>query len=320
MRILITGVTGFAGPYLAEHIRCVEPSAELFGLVWGELESEVKQLLRPHVQLIPGDLTDPASVSEATKKARPDVVFHLAAASSVVDSWSEASTTFEVNALGTVNLFEAIRSLGIAPTTVVASSADVYGRAGNGPLTEDLPLEPVSPYGVSKAALELVAYQYYVSANIPTVRLRLFNHTGPRQPDRFVASSLTKQIVEIERRLRPPELSVGNLDVQRDFNDVRDIARAYWSAATLANPGTVYNVCSGTAVSIRELIDMLLTLIGASVEPVVDSTRVRDTDIPTLVGDRTRFTHDTGWQPEIPLRQTLADLLEWWRLKIGNRS
>lgn len=320
MRVLITGITGFAGPYLAEHIADVSTDAEICGLAWGVVDDDVRQLLGPRVYLLPGDVTDPPSLLEALEKSRPDIVFHLAAVSSVSGSWSDAARCFEVNALGTVHLFEAMRSLGIAPTTVVSSSADAYGMAGDGYLTEDQLLRPVSPYGVSKAALELTAYQYYAGSGIPTVRLRLFSHTGPRRPARFVASSFAKQIAEIEQGLRPPLLKVGNLDVQRDFTDVRDVARAYWLAASRGDPGAAYNVCSGQAIRIRELLDQLLAMTDHQVEVVVDPNRVRTTEIPILAGDGARFTGDTGWKPTIPLRQTLADLLEWWRSKTCRRS
>jgi GDP-4-dehydro-6-deoxy-D-mannose reductase len=317
MRVLITGVFGFVGPYLADHVSAERPDAEIFGL---DLEDHESRPLNPQVSVLHGDVTDRISIAKAIEAARPDVVFHLAAASSVADSWLGAAAAFEVNALGAVHLFEAICSAGISPLTVVASSADVYGTSEKVPLTEDLPVEPVSPYGASKAALELVAHQYHLASRVPTIRLRLFNHTGPRQPAKFVASSLARQIAEIETGMRPPRLHVGNLDIRRDFTDVRDVVRAYWLAATEATPGRVYNVCSGTASSIGELVDELSRLAHKTFDVVVDPTLARSADIPVLIGDSTRFAKDTGWTPAIPLRQTLADLLAWWRSELDAQS
>jgi GDP-4-dehydro-6-deoxy-D-mannose reductase len=246
---------------------------------------------------------------------RPDVVLHLAGATSVASSWQQPDRSFQVNAIGTLNLLEALRSLDLEPKVVVATSAEIYGAvcAENQPIREDSPLNPISPYATSKAAQDLIAAQYQRGFNLPTVRLRLFPHTGPGRPPQFAASGFARQIARIERGLDPPVMAVGNLDPIRDFTDVRDTARAYWAAAVRGRPGEAYNVGSGRGVSIREVLDQLIALSDRRIETRVDPQRLRPADIACLVADTTRFAADTGWRPEIPLERTLADLLDWWR-------
>ena len=311
MRILITGITGFVGPHLAEYIAASVTETEIWGLVWGTEPGDVP----PSVQLVGGDLTEISSLVAALEASKPDIVFHLAAASSVASSWDRPGRFLEVNAVGTVNLLEALRTLGMQPRVVVSSSAEIYGPVPPDlqPITEEAPLSPVSPYAASKAAQDLLTAQYFHGFGLPTIRLRLFHHTGPRRPSQFVASSFARQIARIECGLEPPQIAVGNLEAVRDFTDVRDIARAYWLAADKGDPGQAYNVCSGTPVSIRQVLEMLRAHARTQVEVAVDPARLRAADIPCLVGDNARFTKATGWQPEIPLERTLGDLLEWWR-------
>jgi GDP-4-dehydro-6-deoxy-D-mannose reductase len=311
MRILITGVSGFVGPYLVNHIRETDPEHEIWGLVWTSDLAEVPS----SVDRVEGDLTDLSSLAAALDQTRPDVVFHLAAASSVANSWEHPGRFLEVNAVGTVNLLESIRALDLETRTVVASSGEVYGIVpiDRQPIEEDTPLAPLSPYAASKAAQDLLTAQYFHGFGMDTVRLRLFHHTGPRRPPLFVASSFARQLARIEQGLDPPTLAVGNLEANRDFTDVRDVARAYWLAATRGIAGEAYNICSSRRTSIRELLDNLLAQSQVEVQVEVDPDRLRAADIPYLVGDHSRFSATTGWQPDIPLDQTLGDLLDWWR-------
>ena len=317
MRVLITGVTGFVGHYLAEHIADVASEAEVWGLVSDAEPGEAP----PTVTEVSGDLTDFPSLVAAVENARPEIVFHLASSSSVSSSWERPGRVLEVNAVGTVNFLEALRMLEEARRVVVSSSAEIYGPvpADRQPILEDFPLQPISPYAVSKASLDLIAAQYYRGFGLPTVRLRLFPHTGPRRSAQFVASSFARQIARIERGLNPPRLAAGNLDAIRDFCDVRDVVRAYWLAATDGRTGQAYNVCSGRGVSIREMLDLLLSRSEAEIEVEVDPDRLRPADIPMLVGDGSLFASMTGWRPEIPLEQTLEDLLEWWRSEVSDQ-
>jgi GDP-4-dehydro-6-deoxy-D-mannose reductase len=309
--VLITGATGFVGRFVAQHLVETDPSAEIWGLVW---RGGSRPLL-DSVRAVSGDLTDRPSLDHAIRACRPEVVFHLASASSVAESWHDPLRFLKTNLAGSVNLFEAVLDAGVDSKVVVASSAEVYGTVSeNGqPIGENTPLRPLSPYAESKAAVDVAAEQYVQRFGLDTVRLRLFHHTGPGRPPTFVASSFARQIAAIELGLKPPRLEVGNLEAVRDFTDVRDIARAYPLAAARCPAGSVYNVCSGTGISIRELLDRLLRLAEIDVEVAVDRDRLRAADIPRLVGDPSRFSSATGWRPEIGLDRTLGDLLDWWR-------
>ena len=314
MRVLITGVTGFVGPYLAAEL-AAEPDVELFGMALDAGGPQAAGRLPAGITILLGDVTDDGSIRDALEGARPDVVFHLAGASSGAAAWHRPVACYEVNAVGTLRLLEGIRRLGLAATTIVASSGEVYGSADDEahPLTEDSPLRPLSPYAASKASQDLVAAQYPRAYGMRVIRLRLFNHTGPRHPEQFVASSFARQIARIERGLQEPVLEVGNLDARRDFVDVRDVARAYRLAVRSDVTGDVFNVCSGRAVSIRRILELLLGLARCEVVVHPDPERMRPADIPLLIGDPRRFREATGWVPEIPLEQTLSDLLDWWR-------
>lgn len=318
MRILITGITGFVGSYLAEHLLEREADAEIWGLVRWNSENDQLGPLQDVVRLVVGDLTDASSLVRALQAAQPDIVFHLAGASTVASSWTTPAEIFNVNAIGQIHLFEAMRTLNIEPTTVIACSAEAYGRTGSSesPLVEESRFEPVSPYGVAKAAQDLTAHQYFAGYALPTIRLRLFNHTGPRRPDRFVASSFARQVAEIERGIQPPRILVGDLNAVRDFTDVRDVVRAYWLAAINGSPGEVYNICSGKPVSIRTLLDRLLAFTDEAIEIQIDPGRLRAAEITRLYGSPKRFRKLTGWEPVIPLDQTLLDMLNWWRQRV----
>jgi GDP-4-dehydro-6-deoxy-D-mannose reductase len=319
VRVLITGVSGFVGPYVADHIAEVAPETELYGLLWGELDQDRRRQLGSDLRLLEGDVTDPAAIAMVLETSRPDVIVHMAAASSVARSWSNVARALEINAIGTANLFETILELQMRPVIVVSSSAEVYGRVDpeQGPIGEHSPLAPVSPYGTSKAAQDLLAAQYVAGRGLAVVRLRPFHLTGPRRPDHFVVSSFAAQIARIEHGLEEPLLKVGNLDAVRDITDVRDAARAYWLAGTRGTGGEVYNLCSGRSLRVGDLLDELLALSNAHIAVEVDAGRLRTHDIPWLVGDHSRLTATTGWQPVIPLRQTLLDLLEWWRGEVS---
>jgi GDP-4-dehydro-6-deoxy-D-mannose reductase len=249
MRVLITGVTVFVGPFLAAEL-AGEPEVELFGMAWNGNDQATAALLPPTLQTLTGDITDDGSIHAVLEAARPEVVVHLAGASSGAAAWRRPAECLEINALGTLRLLEGIRRLGLDTTTIVASSGEVYGSADDEahPLTEDSPLRPLSPYAASKAAQDLVAAQYPRAYGMRVIRLRLFNHTGPRHPEMFVASSFARQIARIERGLQEPVLEVGNLDARRDFVDVRDVARAYRLVARHEVRGDVFNVCSGRRV------------------------------------------------------------------------
>lgn len=318
MRALVTGVSGFVGSHLVELLRAEHPEVEVLGLVRWRSEDPQRLSLR-EVQILEGDLLDAVSVIRAVETAQPDLVFHLGASSSVAGSWDAPNEMVQVNVLGTLHLLEALRMARSPARVVLACSAEAYGvvRPEELPIVEDQPFRPVSPYAVSKAAADLFGFQYHRSYGLHTVRLRLFNHCGPRQSSRFVVASLARQVAEIEAGLRAPHILVGNLEVRRDFVDVRDAVRAYWAAATAGEPGAAYNVCSGRTHSIREVLHGLLAFSPAKVDLVTDPSRRRPADLEVLQGDASAFRSLTGWAPRIPFERTLHDTLEYWRATIA---
>jgi len=319
MRALITGITGFAGSHLADYLLAEQADVETFGTYRWRSRMENIDHLDGKINLLECDLRDAAAVHGVLAEVRPDYIFHLAAQSFVPASWRAPSDTLTTNLIGQTNLFEAVRLLELDPVIQIAGSSEEYGLVlpDEVPIKETNPLRPLSPYAVSKVGQDLLAYQYFMSYGLKTIRTRGFNHTGPRRGEVFVTSNFAKQIASIEAGLREPVIRVGNLDAQRDFTDVRDMVRAYWLAVTKATPGEVYNLASGKAVTIRELLDQLLALSETKVEIQVDPDRLRPSDVEILLGDYSKFHADTGWEPSIPLEQTLRDTLDFWRQKLS---
>ena len=318
MRVLITGITGFAGSHLAEYILTNHADAVVFGTVrWRSRMDNIAQI-QDKVRLIEADLKDMVSLRAVLAESKPDRIFHLAAQSFVPTSWTCPSETFAINAIGEINLFEAVRALDLKPRIQVAGSSEEYGQVFSDeiPMKETNPLRPLSPYAVSKVAQDLLAFQYHKSYGLRTVRTRGFNHTGPRRGDVFVTSSFAKQIAEIEKKKRPPIIYVGNLEAKRDFTDVRDMVRAYWLALEKGVEGEVYNIGRGQAFSMQEVLDLLMSLSRAKMEVKVDPARLRPSDVPVLLSDSTKFVSLTGWRPMIPFKQTIVDLLNYWRERV----
>ncbi len=299
MRSLITGGRGFVGTWLAEHLR--ELGDEVVAI-----DAEV-------------DVTDPAALLSAVSRARPDAIYHLAALTHVGDSWDEPLRVLEVNVIGTAALLAAARKCGTDPRILVTSSAEVYGAVTDParlPLSEESPTAPLTPYAASKLAAEALVAQAFLGHGQHVITVRPFNHIGPGQTPQFAVPALAKRIVEADRR-GARAIPVGNLSARRDFTDVRDVVRAYRLLIESGEPGTVYNVCSGRDVSIREIADRLLDLAGSSLEFETDPSLVRPVEVPVLRGDSGRLAAATGWKPEIPLEQTLADVLAYWRQQAG---
>ena len=315
MRVLITGITGFAGSHLAEFLIAKHPEVQVFGIVRWRSRMENILGIRDKIELYEADLKDMVSLEACLRHVKPDRIFHLAAQSFVPTSWKCPAETFAINATGQIHLFEALLSLKQSPLIQVAGSSEEYGRVfpDEVPMKETNPLRPLSPYAVSKVAQDLLGYQYFQSYGLPIVRTRGFNHTGPRRGEVFVTSTLAKQIAEIEKGVKEPVIQVGNLDAERDFNDVRDIVEAYWLSLEKGEPGEVYNIGSGVSRPIREVLDTLLSLSQVKVRVEVDPRRLRPSDVPILLADSSKFIARTGWKPRFPFRQTLSDLLDYWR-------
>lgn len=292
MRAFVTGGHGFVGSWLVRH-----------------LQAAGDHVTAPHAGEV--DITDADAVAKALDAAAPDAVYHLAGFAHVGQSWERPGDVFRVNAEGTLNVLEAARPGKVR--TLVVSSAEVYGtvQPNDLPLTEDSPVRPVSPYAASKAAAEVLALQAWLGRGTPAMVVRPFNHTGPGQSPDFVVPAFAKRI-----RSATDVLKVGNLTPRRDITDVRDVVRAYRLLIERGEPGGVYNVCSGTDVAIEELVTRMVDIAGlrGTLRIEVDPDLLRPADVPVLRGDPTRLANATGWKPEIPLDQTLNDVLDaTWR-------
>lgn len=324
-RALITGIGGFAGGYLVEYL--TEHPAEVGALelhgVWrqpppgGTPSGPAGRLARVHQC----DLTNPAAVRALIGEIRPDLIFHLAAQASVTVSWADPAGTFVNNVVGQVNLLEAVAELAPSTRVLVVGSAEEYGlvRPDELPITEDQPFRPNNPYSVSKISQDMLGYQYFVGRRLAIIRVRPFNHLGPRQRDQFVGSGFAHQIAAAEVGQVPPVVSVGNLSARRDFSDVRDVVRAYWLALTRGKPGEVYNIATGRSVAVQVLLDRLLALSGFPLRVESDPSKLRPSDIPELRGDASRLRMATGWEPRISLDETLRDILAHWRAVVAER-
>ena len=315
-RVLVTGVTGFAGSHLVDYM-LTRSDCQIFGIQRWRSRTENIEHFADRITLLECDLRDATSTYDTVARVRPDWIFHLAAQSFVPTSWIAPTESLTTNVLAQVNLFEAVRRLSLKCRIQLACSSEEYGMVypNEVPIKETNPLRPLSPYAVSKVAQDMLGYQYWMSWKVDSVRTRGFNHEGPRRGPVFVASDFAKQIADIERGRRAPQLSVGNLDSIRDFTDVRDMVKAYWLALEKCEPGEVYNIASGKALSIQSVVDMLLSMSRVKIEVRQDPSRLRPSDVPLLLGDHTKFTKATGWEPTIPFEQTLRDMLEYWRAR-----
>lgn len=303
--VLVTGAAGFAGSHLVDAL--VADDVDVVG--WHRPGSRPGS--QSSVRWVPVDILDRDTVARALTAARPTVVFHCAGVAHVGGSWRDSLTPLETNALGTHYLLDSIRRAGLAPRVVVTGSALVYRQSVTA-LSEDAPLGPSSPYGLSKLAQEMAALAA-ARDGLPAVVARPFNHAGPRQDPSFATASFARQIALAEAGLGPAAIVVGNLEARRDLMDVRDTVRAYRALAARGTPGRVYNVCGGQAYPVRELLERLLALARVRVEVRPDPALFRPNDNPIVLGDPSRIIQETGWRPTIPIERTLGDLLEYWR-------
>ncbi len=314
MRVFITGGTGFAGSHLVDGL--LASGHELLALVHGE-SSHQELPSHPRLSQISGNLLQRDSLMNAVVEARPDVIYHLAGQASPGISWQDPALTLAINAGGTANLLEAAVAYG-RPCVVVVSSAEIYGpiTADMLPLTEKTEPQPRHPYGISKLAVGQLVSAYWSRYKLPVVEARPFNHIGPRQAPGFVVPDFASQLAAIKLGLQQPIVAVGNLDAQRDFTDVRDVVRAYIALAEEGQPGEAYFICSGEPVSIRHLLQTLSELAQVEVEINYDPARIRPSDTPILYGSYGKILADTGWRPEISIRQSLSDALADWESRL----
>ncbi|MGH2498474.1 MAG: GDP-mannose 4,6-dehydratase, partial [Candidatus Limnocylindria bacterium] len=344
MRVIITGVTGFAGSHLAEHIVAEQADVSLYGTYrWRSPMENLEDLARRglldvvegrysggaglrdeaerrgRLTLLHTELTDPGSVEKLIAAVQPQRVFHLAAQSFVQSSFDEPAATLNNNINAQLNLLEAIRRHDDQIRVHIAGSSEEYGLVHEDevPMKETNPLRPLSPYAVSKVTQDKLAFQYFKSYGMHLVVTRGFNHTGPRRGPIFVTSTFARQIAEIEAGLHEPVIHVGDLTSKRDWTDVRDMVRAYWLALERGESGESYNVGSGKTWSIREMLDMLLSHSTVKIRTREDPARLRPSDVPILWADTSKFRAATGWEPRIPFDRTLRDLLDYWRARVA---
>jgi GDP-4-dehydro-6-deoxy-D-mannose reductase len=313
MKVLITGVAGFAGSHLAD--LALAEAAEVVGLCLPGTSWIRAPHLPDQITVIDGDLRAADEVKEIVCATRPDVIYHLAAFTFVPQAARYEQEVIDINVIGTLNLFAAARECRPLPLIINVSSNGIYGEVPPAliPINESVPLQPISVYGVSKAAQDLLAFQYFKAHDLPIIRARPFNHIGPRQRPEFAISDFARQIARIAAGQQPPTVSVGNLAVSRDLLDVRDVVHAYWLLAQSGTPGEAYNIASGEAHSLQAVVELMGRIAGVTINIEQDATRVRSNDLPVIVGDSTKLRRTTGWQPAFDLPQTLADILADWR-------
>lgn len=311
MRSLITGIGGFAGGHLAAAL--ARRGDRLAGIDRGP--SAQLDAVDAEIAFRQSDIRNLDVLREVMTDFRPDRVFHLAAVTHVGEAWKNRRETLDINVVGTSAVLEAAAALDPTPRVLVASTGQVYGDAPDdgAPVDEEAPMQPRSPYAVSKACCELLARQAWEGEAIPTVILRTFNYTGPWQAPSFVCSDFARQVARVEAGLDRPVMHVGNLDACRDFSDVRDIIEGYLLAAEKGRPGETYNLASGRALRVGDVLDRLRGAVDVDIEVIPDPDRLRTADISVLLGDASRARQELGWKPRFRFEETLGSVLEFWR-------
>ncbi len=318
-RVLITGITGFVGSHLADYL-LLNTTYKIFGLK--RVNSRLKNIehILEKITLIDGDLIDQTSLLNAIKISKPDYIYHLGALSWVKPSWDMPAAYMQVNAIGTINLFEALRNTDLLPKILVSCTPEEYGDVPKEllPITEETRLAPVNLYAASKAAQEVVCQAYQASYGFKIIRTRAFNHEGPRRDTLGALSSFAYQIARIEKGLQKPIVFVGNLTAKRNFTDVRDMVEAYYLAMEKGVSGQLYLIGSNQIFTIKECLEMLIGLssMKEKITYRTDSERTRPTELRLLIGKFDKFEKLTGWKPKIPFRETLKSVLSYWREEI----
>ena len=313
---LVTGIGGFVGGYLTEHL--VGQDVAVVGVIrpGGHRPSDLVGLGQVDVEEL--DLSDGDQVAACIERVQPNYIFHLAAQSFVPQSWSDPAGTIVNNIVVQLRVLEGALRANVHPRIVIAGSNEEYGmiRPDELPVRESNELRPVSPYAVSKVAQDMLAYQFYVSHKLHCVRMRPFNHTGPRQSSSFAVPGFARQVAEAEAGLREPIVHVGNLQARRDLTDVRDIVRGYYLAAIHGQAGEAYNLGSGLDVSMAEALQFFVTRSTRPLTVIDDPDRQRPADVPVTICDYSKFNALTGWRPRIPIERTFEDVLEYWRSQV----
>jgi GDP-4-dehydro-6-deoxy-D-mannose reductase len=307
-------MTGFIGSHLAEFL--LSKDIEVAGTVWDESELKNVETVKDKVKIVNCDIRDEERILQIISDEKPHRIFHLAAQSFPTVSWDEPKRTLDTNVLGTSHVFEAVRKCKLDCVVVVACSSAEYGFVTESevPVSESHTLLPLHPYGVSKVAQDLLAYQYHQNFAIKTIRARIFNTTGPRKTN-DVCSDFTNRIVEIEKGKRK-EMLVGNLEPKRDITDVVDVVNALWLLSEKGVMGEAYNICSSKAYRIKDILNMAISLSKVNIQFKVDQNKLRPTDEPIIMGDNAKIKEDCGWVPKMQMEETLGRMLDYWRNEI----
>lgn len=310
-KAFITGISGFAGSYLSE--RLLDEGFEVFGTYLSEESLEILPN-KDKLTLYKLNLLDEGKTSEIIDNEKPDYLFHLAALTSPKDSFNNPKENFINNISAEINILEAVKKFCPQTKVLVVSSAEIYGLVSseNLPMDEQTPFFPTNPYAVSKLAQDFLGLQYFLSHKLRIIRVRPFNHVGPRQSPNFVVSAFAKRIAQIEKG-RDEIMKVGNLSSKRDFTDVRDMVKAYALAIELGQIGEVYNIGSGKSFEISKILEMMINLSTVKIKIEEDPALIAPSDNPQLICDCSKFENLTGWKPEIPIEKTLEDTLDYWR-------
>jgi len=316
---LVTGAAGFVASHMADYL--LEQGEMVVGTYrWTEDLSRIEHI-KDKIILVPMDLLDLSSCIRCIDEHRPDYIYHLAAQSSVPDSFIYPAVTIMTNTIGTLNLLEAVRTLkqqeGYDPAVHVCSSSEVYGQVEQDevPIKETNQFRPQNPYAVGKIGADMIAYVYWKDYGIKAIRTRMFTHTGPRRTMASAESSFARQIAMIEKGLQEPIVKVGNLESIRTIADVRDAVRAYYLLVKKCPLGEVYNIGGNRTMKIGEMLDYLISLspMKDKIRVEVDPKLLRPSDVTLQIPDISKFTKETGWSPEISFEKTMTDLLNWWR-------
>ena len=314
-KVLIIGIAGFVGSHLLDLLASQNTRCKLYGIV--REKSSLRRISHSlkSVKLLNCDLINSTAILEVIKNISPDYIYHLAGESSVGLSWNSPQSLINNNITVSLNILEALRILENTRTRILlACSSEEYGHVPDKkiPITEVVPLRPVSPYAVTKATVDMFGYHYYKSYGMKIVRMRAFNHTSPRRDAIYALSNFVKQITEIKKGLRENIIYVGNLNVVRDYSDVRDIVRGYMLAIEKCTPGEVYNICSSKGYRIKDLLDLMIQYSGCNVKLVQDKKRFRAVDLPIIIGDCSKLAKVTSWSAQFSIKQTLRSLLDYW--------
>ncbi len=320
MKVLVTGVGGFVGTHLARHL-LEQPDITVIGTTYLPADEQI-DLVQAGARLHRVDLTDAEAVHRLLDNERPNQIYHLAAQSFVPESFENPWETLRNNIQSQLNILHSMVKLDLDARILVVSSGEIYGPVSPDdlPIDEEQPLRPTSPYSVSKVAQDMLGLQYFLSHNVAAIRVRPFNQIGPGQSKRFVVPAFASQIAAIEAGLQEPILYVGNLEARRDFTDVRDMVRAYRLVMALGEPGEVYNIGTGRAYSIREIVDILLLHTDAPIVVQTDPARMRPVEIPIIVCNPAKVKAATGWEPVYSFEQTVVDVLDDWRRRVRERT